>query len=264
MIRRPPRSTLFPYTTLFRSPVCEGLIDIRIQPLSLEALPIIEGLHTNFSSRFPNKQTQYEISSSLKIEESKVTTNIKTPNTLGYLFESLDKKKLVQFRRDGFTFNQLKPDHDEIWPGWESFKSEARELWDLYSQAMNFDNVERLALRYINKIVLKGKSGTGIDLDDYLTAAPQIPSPLPQTLMNYFTRVEFPFPKVNGWGIIIMTPHPEKSPNTIKITLDIEVFQRKTMPLDNDLIWSSLDQFRDAKNEIFDASLTKKAKELFK
>src|SRR2546428_7300581 len=25
MIRRPPRSTLFPYTTLFRSPVSEGL-----------------------------------------------------------------------------------------------------------------------------------------------------------------------------------------------------------------------------------------------
>src|SRR3712207_7859582 len=25
MIRRPPRSTLFPYTTLFRSPVLEGL-----------------------------------------------------------------------------------------------------------------------------------------------------------------------------------------------------------------------------------------------
>src|SRR2546429_7401732 len=24
MIRRPPRSTLFPYTTLFRSPVCRG------------------------------------------------------------------------------------------------------------------------------------------------------------------------------------------------------------------------------------------------
>src|SRR5437762_4744093 len=25
MIRRPPRSTLFPYTTLFRSPRCDGL-----------------------------------------------------------------------------------------------------------------------------------------------------------------------------------------------------------------------------------------------
>lgn len=118
-----------------RPPVCEGLIDIRIQPLPLEALKKIEELHTHFSSRFPNKQTQYEISSSLKIEESKVTTNIKTPNPLGYLLESLDKKKLVQFRRDGFTFNQLKPDPDESWPGWESIKYEARELWDRYSQA---------------------------------------------------------------------------------------------------------------------------------
>lgn len=130
--------------------------------------------------------------------------------------------------------------------------------------SMNFDNVERLALRYINKIVLKVKPGTGIDLDDYLTAAPQIPSPLPQTLKNYFTRVEFPFPQVNGSGIIIMTPHPEKSTKAIKITLDIEVFRKETMPLDNDLIWSSLDQFRDAKNEIFAASITNEAKELFK
>src|SRR5256885_7308526 len=27
MIRRPPRSTLFPYTTLFRSPLVEALVD---------------------------------------------------------------------------------------------------------------------------------------------------------------------------------------------------------------------------------------------
>src|SRR2546429_5508169 len=32
MIRRPPRSTLFPYTTLFRS-VCEALQAIRVLPL---------------------------------------------------------------------------------------------------------------------------------------------------------------------------------------------------------------------------------------
>src|SRR2546421_6451571 len=29
MIRRPPRSTLFPYTTLFRSPRCERRPDVR-------------------------------------------------------------------------------------------------------------------------------------------------------------------------------------------------------------------------------------------
>src|SRR5258708_18755399 len=32
MIRRPPRSTLFPYTTLFRSPCCMSIISRRYSP----------------------------------------------------------------------------------------------------------------------------------------------------------------------------------------------------------------------------------------
>src|SRR3712207_9502467 len=35
MIRRPPRSTLFPYTTLFRSVVDRGLVDVRREVLLL-------------------------------------------------------------------------------------------------------------------------------------------------------------------------------------------------------------------------------------
>src|SRR2546427_5359380 len=31
MIRRPPRSTLFPYTTLFRAPLLGGLVEVRVQ-----------------------------------------------------------------------------------------------------------------------------------------------------------------------------------------------------------------------------------------
>src|SRR5438132_13630162 len=34
MIRRPPRSTLFPYTTLFRSPFTTGWLEIAIGPAS--------------------------------------------------------------------------------------------------------------------------------------------------------------------------------------------------------------------------------------
>src|SRR3712207_9528804 len=37
MIRRPPRSTLFPYTTLFRSPYVPGLLSFRESPSVLEA-----------------------------------------------------------------------------------------------------------------------------------------------------------------------------------------------------------------------------------
>src|SRR2546430_8989162 len=42
MIRRPPRSTLFPYTTLFRSP---NLADLRVRRPSREPHPRLVGEH---------------------------------------------------------------------------------------------------------------------------------------------------------------------------------------------------------------------------
>src|SRR3712207_7377800 len=52
MIRRPPRSTLFPYTTLFRSPVLDLLPQggLLVSPLghqrgAPDALPVYEELH---------------------------------------------------------------------------------------------------------------------------------------------------------------------------------------------------------------------------
>src|SRR5947209_16550142 len=48
MIRRPPRSTLFPYTTLFRSPVLEGapqsVMDHRVDRLLVAELPTLAGV----------------------------------------------------------------------------------------------------------------------------------------------------------------------------------------------------------------------------
>src|SRR2546422_3525111 len=44
MIRRPPRSTLFPYTTLFRSRYEAGIIVQRLRSLELNAEPLGERL----------------------------------------------------------------------------------------------------------------------------------------------------------------------------------------------------------------------------
>src|SRR5438034_6448049 len=45
MIRRPPRSTLFPYTTLFRSPVLEQMAsersDLKVVKLNIDEQPAV-------------------------------------------------------------------------------------------------------------------------------------------------------------------------------------------------------------------------------
>src|SRR5256885_4155540 len=44
MIRRPPRSTLFPYTTLFRSPAVFRLVGLVVHPDQLEIKPqLVQG-----------------------------------------------------------------------------------------------------------------------------------------------------------------------------------------------------------------------------
>src|SRR3712207_8857463 len=51
MIRRPPRSTLFPYTTLFRSPFHTTFTSNRDGPLdqrSTNAVPTVVGAHRGF------------------------------------------------------------------------------------------------------------------------------------------------------------------------------------------------------------------------
>src|SRR3712207_7232284 len=50
MIRRPPRSTLFPYTTLFRSHSSSGRVSYR--PASGVLTPPIASSHSGGSSRF--------------------------------------------------------------------------------------------------------------------------------------------------------------------------------------------------------------------
>src|SRR2546425_9632913 len=47
MIRRPPRSTLFPYTTLFRSRFPHSIVKQRSHPLERTAVPDLRGLLQN-------------------------------------------------------------------------------------------------------------------------------------------------------------------------------------------------------------------------
>src|SRR5260221_7260474 len=58
MIRRPPRSTLFPYTTLFRSAVLQGqALDARAQPLGHLLRAGLVGIGDRKSTRLNSSHT---------------------------------------------------------------------------------------------------------------------------------------------------------------------------------------------------------------
>ncbi|MYA27949.1 MAG: TIGR04255 family protein [Nitrospira sp. SB0666_bin_27] len=242
-----------------RPPVREAIIDIQIDALPEELLPKLKECGTAFESLYPKTKTHYRGTISMKVSDGDVTSE-QNRQLFGYSFHSLDENRCVQLRSDGFTFNLLKPDPMAQWPGWQVLREEAHGAWDKYVIATKPVEIKRLAVRYINQIVIpEGK----IELLDYFTEPPRVPDGLPQSLNHYFSRIVVNNPDPNAFIIITQAPAPQKYQNQPTFTLDIDVIREQRMPLDSFDLWSTLDSFRELKNTVFEASLHPKAKDLF-
>jgi len=250
-----------PPPSFSRPPVREALIDIRIDPLPTEIIPKLEALHEKFRDSYPDKKTRYEWKGTFQLVKQEVITSTTSPGPFGFRFETSDKKRAIQIRRDGFTFNQLKPDPSEEWSGWDVIRDEAKQAWDIFVEILPaFPKLTRFAIRYINQIVIPGEH---VALEDYLTYAPKMPKELPQVFDHFFSRIEFTNNNPKAKVIVIQTPSPKPYRGNITLTLDIDVIRLEPKQIENDALWQTLDQFRKLKNDIFLASLSKKTKELF-
>src|SRR2546422_3382768 len=95
MIRRPPRSTLFPYTTLFRSPVRpERFENVHHEPLVLLRLPQV-AVERGVPLALPDPAKQYE---GLVVNVDRKSTRLNSSHGyISYAVFCLKKKKTVRF-----------------------------------------------------------------------------------------------------------------------------------------------------------------------
>lgn len=242
-----------------RPPVREAIIDIQIDELSEELLPKLKECGTEFESLYPKAETQYVGMISMKFSDADMTSE-QNKQVRGYIFKSSDENRCVQLRRDGFTFNLLKPDPTAAWAGWQVLREESRRVWDKYVQSTSTVEIKRLAVRYINQIVIPEGE---IELLDYFTEPPRIPDGLPQRLNHYFSRIVVNNHDPNAFIIITQAPAPQQYQSQPTFTLDIDVIRERRIPLANFDLWGTLDRFRELKNTVFEANLRPKAKKLF-
>lgn len=246
--------------TYTKPPVTEALIDIRIDPLPVTQMSILESLHEKLRGEYPNKKPQKQWEGIWEVREDTMAATQKAHGTIGYFFESKAKKRIIQYRLDGFTCNFLKPDPHEAWPGWESLRDEARRTWDIYAKALEVQMITRIAVRYINRIVIPAPV---VQLSDYLTTPPDVPKDFEyQNVNNFLSRVTVGIPDLNASALITQAPAREPSSEVV-LLLDIDIFRNQRVSLHPQIIWQTLDRFREIKNSIFEKSLKPRAKELF-
>lgn len=243
------------------APIVEAILDIRAKLPEGINLDTLEAFQNSIKDRFPEKKKQYSFGAELKFSPGEPSSLQETLNKpIGYLFKSSAKQKIVQARLNGFTLNKLKP-YEE----WEVFCKEGRELWKLYSNMFKPVKVERIALRYINRIEIPLPLK---EFEEYILTIPQIAPKLSTKLSTKVMErffMQFVVPNIDIEANAIITVTTEKPvDDKLPLIFDIDAYRDTAYVDTQEKIWDDFENLHKFKNDIFFDSITDKTKELFK
>ncbi len=234
-----------------KAPITEAIIDIQVALPESTTLELLE----DFQKKIPEFSEKQNVTLNKILMQQDNSPNVEQIHT-GYQFIKEDKKRIVQVAQHGFAYLWLAP-----YENWEAFSTEAKSKWDIYRNHFNPGGVNRIALRYINRIDIPENK---IDLKEYLHTAPEIAKGLPQLLVGYFMQLTLPMEEFQSMATIKQTIVPPPIPHVTSILLDIETYRDVDAPQSSQEIWEAFEQLRAAKNKVFEHTLTEKTKEFIK
>jgi uncharacterized protein (TIGR04255 family) len=236
------------------APITEAVLDLRVAPrpdLKVEELAkVIAGDEV----AYPTVEAMNAVTGSMMVTPVASATNTVTTH-IGFVFRHKDGRYLHQARLDGFTLSEL-PKYSR----WQDLRDEAFRRWSQYRDIVRPAGVRRAALRYVNRIDVPEPL---TDIESYLRTYPFISDSLPQMIDGYFLQLGIPLQKIGGRATITEAIIQPQRPGIVSIVLDIDVFKEYSTPASEQEAWSMLDQIRDIKNDIFEACITDKTRELF-
>ena len=171
------------------------------------------------------------------------------------VYISADSRQIVQARLDGLSFSRLRP----VIVG-SLFEMRPNGSGSAIAVALPLPQVTRLAVRYINRLDLPGEHA---ELKDYFRTTPEVSPELPQTMNGFFLRVH-PLEALGGQLLINQTIVPPVKPNTAAVVLDIDLFRDTDVPQDDNDIWDYFECLHERKNEVFEACITDRTRELIR
>jgi uncharacterized protein (TIGR04255 family) len=243
-------------TLYANAPITQAIIDIQVKNPEGLSLDTLEQLHSQVASSYPQKTAIRFASITTQIEPDKDIISETTNVPQGWAFVSEDKRQVFQARLNGFTFSRLFP-----YENWGTFRDEARRLWNLYCAAASPSNLTRIAVRYVNRLDLPLPFS---DFKEFLRATPEIPPELPQGLAGYFFHATVPMVELSAMLVLNQGLVPPAKPEHASVILDIDLFRDKDLPPINEELWQLLEQFRMKKDEVFEACITQKTREMIK
>jgi uncharacterized protein (TIGR04255 family) len=243
-----------------RPPITEAIIDIQIAPTLAPDSEKLALIVKRFLSDYPEANERLSTGSvtiGTSIGEGgsapeASTTQIKR----GFIAFSPNRERAFQALNYGFSASKLPP-----YKNWYDLRDEAHRLWHGYKEIVQPTLIRRVALRYINRIDLPLPCG---ELKDFVKTTVEISPDLPQAISHFYLQAHLPQQDLNSNCIINSAIMPREQANFLPLLFDIDLACESSVPQEEAEIWNLLERMRDRKNEIFEASITDRTRELFR
>jgi len=243
---------------LAHAPIAEAVIDFRTRTpteLKVQTLAELSGaVGANYGP--PKDITLFEFGWT-QAPGSKPTSQQLDHGVIGFRYEAGDGKHIVQFRKDGFTFSRLAP-----YSGWDATFAEASRLYQVYVKAAQPEEVTRIAVRYINRLLLPEAHVR--DFSPFLTAPPPIPKGVSSLLTGFLMRVQVQDPATGVAGTITQTiQQGGVEPGKVPVILDLDFYEAGSRSPAPEAVVPRFATLREVKNRYFFASITEATADLY-
>lgn len=168
---------------------------------------------------------------------------------------SLDQADRLVLRTQGLAWQRLAP-----YEGWDTFFARVQADFEAHHETVGLRKIERLGVRYVNRLDIPSSDGEVTRYEDYLTINVEVPWP---TIENYQWRVEKLFPESDLLAVLQSYIVAPEVPGTGAFILDIDVIKQQNLPVKMDDLWADLHAMRELKNNIFELCITDRARGMF-
>jgi uncharacterized protein (TIGR04255 family) len=77
-------------------------------------------------------------------------------------------------------------------------------------------------------------------------------------------QLQIPQDDIDAMLVLNEAFEPQQDPDIVSVILDIDLFRDVHLPGDEEELWALFEQLRERKNEVFEASITDRTRELIK
>lgn len=241
-----------------KPPIIEAVLQVRYKsPLTDGELKRIPHL---LASEYPKSKDENEFQLKFRIEKG-VPTGTPQPERInhGARMLSANDQRILITRQSMVLYAYQAP-----YQGWDEFVAGARLVLDTLRDKLGYKEMSSIGLRYVNRIDIPLAEGTPYYPTDYLLAGVAMPANAAVKSLSIFqstAECELNHDKLVA-RVVSATAEPALI-NHAALLFDIDIIAQVEVPKRTDELWALLDRMRNAKNAIFETSVTDKARQLF-